>query len=37
MFVSKAFAQTSGAAGAGGFSIDTLQQSLPIILIFVIL
>jgi preprotein translocase subunit YajC len=36
MFVSKAFAQTSGAAGAGGFSIDTLQQFLPIILIFVV-
>ena len=36
MFVSEAFAQTSGAAGAGGFSIDALQQFLPLILIFVV-
>jgi preprotein translocase subunit YajC len=36
MFVSEALAQTSGAAGAGGFSIDALQQFLPLILIFVV-
>lgn len=36
MFVSEAFAQTSGAAGAGGFSLDSLQQFLPLILIFVV-
>ena len=36
MFISEAFAQTSGAAGAGGFSIDALQQFLPLILIFVV-
>jgi preprotein translocase subunit YajC len=36
MFVSEAFAQTTGAAGAGGFSMDSLQQFLPLILIFVV-
>lgn len=36
MFVSEAFAQTSGAAGAGGFSLESLQQFLPLILIFVV-
>jgi preprotein translocase subunit YajC len=36
MFVSEAFAQTAGAAGAGGFSMDTVQQFLPLILIFVV-
>jgi preprotein translocase subunit YajC len=36
MFGSEAFAQTTGAAGAGGFSMDSLQQFLPLILIFVV-
>jgi preprotein translocase subunit YajC len=38
MFISEALAQTSGAAGAGGggFSMDALQQFLPIILIMVV-
>jgi preprotein translocase subunit YajC len=36
MFISEALAQTGGAAGAGGFSIDALQQFLPLILIFVV-
>lgn len=36
MFVSEAFAQVSGGAGAGGFSMDTLQQFLPLVLIFVV-
>jgi len=36
MFVSKAFAQTSGTATVGGFSLDSLQQFLPLILIFVV-
>jgi len=36
MFISEAFAQTSGGAAAGGFSMDALQQFLPIILIFVV-
>lgn len=37
MFISEAFAQTSGgAATGGGFSIDALQQFLPIILIMVV-
>jgi len=36
MFVSEAFAQAAGGAGAGGFSMDTLQQFMPLILIFVV-
>jgi len=36
MFISEALAQTSGGAAAGGFSIDALQQFLPLILIFVV-
>lgn len=37
MFISEALAQTSGgAATGGGFSIDTLQQFLPIVLIMVV-
>lgn len=38
MFISEALAQTSGAAGGagGGFSMDALQQFLPIILIMVV-
>jgi preprotein translocase subunit YajC len=36
MFVSEAFAQTSGAAGAGGFSMDSLGQFLPLLAIFVV-
>ena len=37
MFISEALAQTSGAGGAGGgFSMDALQQFLPIILIMVV-
>src|ERR1700756_1464604 len=38
MFISEALAQTSGAAGGagGGFSLDALQQFLPIILIMVV-
>jgi len=36
MFISEALAQTSGAAGAGGFSIDALQQFLPLVAIFVV-
>ena len=36
MFVSEAFAQAAGGAGVGGFSMDTLQQFMPLILIFVV-
>lgn len=39
MFISEALAQTSGAAGGAagsGFSMDALQQFLPIILIMVV-
>lgn len=38
MFISEALAQTSGAASGagGGFSMDALQQFLPIILIMVV-
>jgi preprotein translocase subunit YajC len=37
MFISEALAQTSGgAATGGGFSIDSLQQFLPIVLIMVV-
>jgi len=36
MFISEALAQTGGAAGAGGFSIDALQQFLPLVAIFVV-
>lgn len=36
MFISEALAQTSGGAAAGGFSMDALQQFLPLILIFVV-
>jgi preprotein translocase subunit YajC len=37
MFISEALAQTSGgAATGGGFSMDSLQQFLPIVLIMVV-
>jgi len=36
MFISEALAQTSGGAAPGGFSMESLQQFLPIILIFVV-
>lgn len=37
MFFSEAMAQTPGATGSvGGFSMDSLQQFLPLILIFVV-
>ena len=37
MFISEAFAQSSGAAGAGGFSMDTLTGMLPIVGMFVVI
>jgi preprotein translocase subunit YajC len=36
MFISQALAQTAGGAGLGGFSMDTLSQFMPLILIFVV-
>jgi len=36
MLISEALAQTPGGASASGFSMDTLQQFLPLILIFVV-
>jgi preprotein translocase subunit YajC len=36
MLVSEALAQTVGGAGPGGFSLESLQQFLPLILIFVV-
>ena len=37
MFISEAFAQTGGAAGAGGFSLDSLTGMLPIVGMFVVI
>lgn len=37
MFISEAFAQSSGAAGAGGFSMDSLTGMLPIVGMFVVI
>jgi preprotein translocase subunit YajC len=37
MFISEAFAQSTGAAGAGGFSMDTLTGMLPIVGMFVVI
>lgn len=37
MLISEAWAQAPGASGAvGGFSIESLQQFLPLVLIFVV-
>src|SRR5271165_909136 len=36
MFVSEALAQAAGGAAPGGFSLDTLQQFMPLVLIFVV-
>jgi preprotein translocase subunit YajC len=36
MLFSEAFAQSPGAPASGGFSLDSLQQFLPLVLIFVV-